>query len=370
MAAAIHFAKGCAVRSFGAVGRLTAILLLGAITATIAVAQPPAGPGGSGGPGGPLGIQDLPPETQAEVNYPGGITGSFDVPYASIPGFRPLTLDVFYKPADRKPADRSAKPAVLWVHGGGFAMGSAHMSLPGFGPFDKVLAHLAERGYVTAAINYRLSGEVKFPMPVQDVKAAIRWLRANAARFGIDPRRIAIWGESAGGYLASLVATSCSDPDLEGKGNNANESSCVQAAVDWYGLTDLAAYDAHQRSSPAPRPGGGSFVSAFLGCEVATCAPQLLKMSNVVAHVTPHSPPFLIMHGDSDVMVPWHQSEELRDALAAKGVAVTFTRLPGLNHIFVGATPQQRDDILRSVFQFLDRTLQAQPAGPKTKSGV
>lgn len=343
--------------------RVLTVVLLSANPALFAAAQvPPSGdapPGiGPGGPGGGLfGMGPPPALTQAKVRYPGGVTGLFDVTYGNAPGFRPLTLDLYYKPADH-----AAKPVVVWIHGGGFAGGTARMAIGPFGPFDKVLARLAARGYVTAAVNYRLSGEARFPVPVQDVKAAVRWLRANAGKYGIDPKRIAVWGESAGGYLAAVVATSCGVKELEGSGNNAGESSCVQAAVDWYGPTDFPKMDAQQTQPSAMKHSGpSSSESVFLGCELSACSPDLLRLASPVSLASAESPPFLIMHGDSDVAVPWKQSQELRDALAAKGVPVTFTLLPGLNHIFGGATPLKTQEILHTVFDYLDATFRVKP---------
>ena len=159
-------------------------------------------------------------------------------------GSRPLTLDIY-----RQPDAGETRPLVLYVHGGGWQR--SHKRAAGvFTDFPGVLADLASRGYVTASAEYRLSGEEPFPGPLYDVKAAIRILRENADQCGIDPERIAIWGISAGGHLAALVAVSCGEDVLEPYSATRSETSaCVDAAAIWYGILDLGPDD------EAPEPG-------------------------------------------------------------------------------------------------------------------
>src|SRR5262249_9050606 len=128
-----------------------------------------------------------------------------DLVYASQPGFRPLRLDL-YRP--RKGGDAAGRPLVVFVHGGGWQAGHTRHS-GAFGNWPGVLAMLASKGYVVASVEYRLSGEARFPAAIQDVKTSIRWLRSKSAQFGIDPARVIVWGGSAGGHLAALAATSC-----------------------------------------------------------------------------------------------------------------------------------------------------------------
>jgi acetyl esterase/lipase len=330
-------------------------------------------PGGMG-PGDPGGFGRPQQITLGKAQYPGDVAGILDIPYSEAPGVRPVQLDLYYTPDSH-----IAKPAVIWVHGGAFRGGNSRMSISSFGPFDKVLAGLAARGYVAIGVNYRLSGEAKFPAAVQDVKAAVQWLRANASKYDIDPKRIAIWGESAGGYLAAEVGTSCDVKELEGIGENAKQSSCVQAVVDWYGPIDFPSIAEQKKSSngksqgpgmmQGPPPGmmgsGKSPEESFLGCEYSSCKPELLRQANPISFINANTPPFLIMHGDSDFAVPWEQSQELNDALKSKGVPIQFKLLPGLNHMFMGATADQSKEILNTVFDFLDTTFQLKPGNAK-----
>ena len=351
-------------------GSVLALLLAGyGALGTMAQVAPPAGPPPGMGPGGPGG----PPQqiTLGEAHYPGGVTGILDIPYNVVRGFRPVQLDLYYVPDNH-----AAKPAVIWVHGGAFSGGNSRMSISSFGPFDKVLAQLAARGYVVVGANYRLSGEATFPTAVLDIKTAVQWLRANASKYDIDPDRIVLWGESAGAYLAVEAGITCGVKELEANGPNAKQSSCVQAVIDWYGPIDFPNIASQKASSstqaqgpggmppmgaPPMMPGGKTPEVTFLGCDYSACDPSLLQRANPINFISASTPPFLIMHGDSDVMVPWKQSQELYDALKAKGVPAQFKLIPGLNHVFGGATADQTKEILKTVFDFLDTTCHVEP---------
>jgi acetyl esterase/lipase len=292
------------------------------------------------------------------VQYSGGVEGQFDVTYASIDGYRPLKLDLYYARENKTP-----KPAILWLHGGGWALGNPRGGSSLWGEWDQVLARLSARGYVTVGVSYRLSGEARFPAAIQDIKAAIRWLRANSAAYGIDPKRIAVWGSSAGGHLAALTGTSCGVRELEGQGGNADQPSCVQAVVDWYGPTDFSLLDSQAAANSRIRHNDpGSPESRFLGCELMKCAPTLVQSANPIAYVSAEDPPFLIMHGDADTAVPLKQSQILYDALRTKGVSVDLEVTPGVNHGFDGASSSQAKSILSKVFAFFDKTLGVHPA--------
>jgi acetyl esterase/lipase len=288
---------------------------------------------------------------QAKTTLDNGITALLDVTYATVSGFRPLKLDLYYKENDT-----AAKPAVVWIHGGGWAGGNPRMGVAVLGTSDQVLSNLAARGYVTAGVSYRLSGEAPFPAAMQDVKAAIRFLRANAAKYHIDPQRIAVWGESAGGHLAALAGTSCGVAALEGQGGNAGQSSCVQAAIDFYGPTNFAKLDAQALPNGMKHSTPDSPESKFLGCNLATCSPELLALANPITHINDKTPPFLIMHGDADPAIAPQQSQDLFNALRAKGVQAKIKIVPGVGHVFMGASKDQAMDILNTVNEFLDET--------------
>src|SRR4051812_36738036 len=150
------------------------------------------------------------PYPDHRVAFPGGVTGLPDMTYSILPGWRPLKLDLYLPPASFP----GPRPTVMFIHGGGWTGGGPRLS----GAFDNwptVLASMAARGYVVAAVSYRFSGEAPSPAAIQDVKAAVRWLRANARKYRVDKARMMTWGGSAGGQLAALAATSCGVAALE-----------------------------------------------------------------------------------------------------------------------------------------------------------
>ncbi|HTI67036.1 MAG TPA: alpha/beta hydrolase [Caulobacteraceae bacterium] len=337
---------------------LFARLALGGCVAALVLGGASAQAPGPGGPGGPPAAPAAPdPATFPHRDYPGGVVGLQDITFATNRGFRPLKLDL-YLPANRQPP----KALVLWIHGGGWSQGDPRgggIQAPAYRDWPKVLASLAGRGYVVAGISYRLSGEARFPAAIFDVKAAVRWLRANAATYGIDPARVVVWGGSAGGQLAALLGTSCNVVELEGTPvRGAQASSCVQGVVDFYGPTDFRQMDAQRlpNTDSASHDAPTSGESVYLGCPLPQCPPEQLRLANPIAFVDRTDPPFLIMHGDADTAVPPKQSQILYDALKAAGVKAELLYVPGVNHIFAGATDAQGAMILDKVFAFLDAT--------------
>jgi acetyl esterase/lipase len=218
-------------------------------------------------------------------------------------------LDLYLPPTGAAPF-----PTVIWIHGGGWSIG------------DKadvgVAKRLVCRGYAVASINYRLSGAAKFPAQIYDVKAAIRYLRANAAAYNLDANRFASFGSSAGGHLASLAGTSGGVADLEDLSlGNANFSSSVQAAVAWYGPSDFAKMDAQLlaqgcSANSATHGGRDSPESNLLGCTVSepACASAILR-ANPATYVNAGTPPMLFMHGTQDCTVPNGQSTVMKTAM-------------------------------------------------------
>jgi len=266
------------------------------------------------------------------VRFPGGVTGQPDIEYANLTGYRAQTLDL-YRPAARG----GPKPLVIWIHGGGWNRGDARTS-SAYADWPGVLAQLAARGFVVASVNYRLSGEARFPAQIQDVKAAIRFLRANAVRFGIDPARVYAWGGSAGGHLAALTATSCgveafAPAASTGRLTSAEarvakppgESDCVQGAVVWFGVFDLA--DA-----------GSVNVPGLLGCDPAACADKAAAASPLT-YVDGKDPPMVLMHGLADEEVAPRQTQAMAAALKAAGVPVQTLFIPKVGHGWIGADP-------------------------------
>ena len=240
-------------------------------------------------------------------------------------------------------------PAVLWIHGGGWSHGSQKGN-------GAVL--LATKGYFTASIEYRLSDEAKWPAQIEDCKLGVRWLRANAAKYNINPDRIGCWGSSAGGHLVACLGT-MDDPKFEGNGGYPGVSSRVQAVCDFYGPTDFSAGSAGIQSAT-----GEKDASALLGLFGAPFKekPELWKNGSPILYVKPGNPPFLIAHGDKDITVPIAQSENLMTALKKAGVPVELMVVKGGGHDFKavrGEPPPEPDrkTIHDAVAAFFDKYL-------------
>ncbi|MBC9033736.1 alpha/beta fold hydrolase [Sphingomonas sp. JC676] len=278
---------------------------------------------------------------QVAADYPDGIVARPHVEFANYLGFRPLQLDL-YLHADR--SRTKPRPLILWVHGGGWSRGDARGS-GAFTDFPAVLAMVAARGYVVASVDYRLSGEARFPAQIQDVKAAIRYLRSKAGDYGIDPERVVLWGGSAGGHLAALAATTCGVADFDppastGRlGRSAAQgakplavSDCVQGAALWYGVYDLAAHGkVGQRGSALGN------VAPFLGCDVAACQDKA-EAASPIHHIGAQTPSILLIHGTADDEVAYQQTEEMATALKAAGRPVDVLLIPEMGHGLIGRT--------------------------------
>ena len=310
----------------------------------------------------------------ATVPFADGVTGYPDISYQTLPGYRPLKLDLFLPPASF--AASGPRPLIVYVHGGGWMAGGPRRSAA-YIDWPKVLAALAAKGYVVASVSYRFSREAPFPAAIQDVKAAIRWLRARAATYNIDPKRGAIWGQSAGGHLAALAGVSCGvgalEPGARIVPKTANvetvastaagsdeASDCVQAVVGWFGIYDFATMP--KRTSPPPgMPPGPSAEDLFLGCPAGDCTPQQRAFASPVTYVDRTDPPFLLMHGSDDQTVPEAQTETFDAALRAKGVAVHKIVISGVDHSWIGKTPEATRDAsklaLRTAIDFIDQQI-------------
>ncbi len=204
-------------------------------------------------------------------------------------------------------------------------------------------------------MSYRLSQEAVFPAQIEDCKAAIRWLRANADQYHIDPDRIGAWGASAGGHLVALLGTSGDVDELEGKLGNSEQSSRVQAVCDFFGPTDFLQMDAHaQRGSRLIHDAADSPESQLVGGPIQTNKGKVAR-ANPITYVTEDDPPFLIVHGDRDALVPWHQSQLLFDALQDAGVKnIAFHKIEGAGHGFGG-----RREVDRLVDEFFEKQLKS-----------
>ena len=220
-------------------------------------------------------------------------------------------------------------PLIVWIHGGGWQSGDKQL-----GPNSHPLRY-ARNGYAVASINYRLSDEAIFPAQIYDCKAAVRWLRANAAQYNLDPTRFGAWGQSAGAHLASLVGTSNDVTDLEGTlGGNTQYSSRVQAVVDWYGPTDLLQQTAQLMQNGCPNPNHDvpdSPESRLIGCPIQTC-PAAVQRANPLVYVTRDDPPFFIEHGTADCVSAPGQSQIFQALFQSVGHDSSLTILQGAAH--------------------------------------
>lgn len=225
---------------------------------------------------------------------------------------RDLKMDIIY-PED---ADRQY-PCVVWICGGAWRLmdRSAHLAY---------LSELARSGFVVASVEYRTSNEGIYPIPLMDVKAGIRYLKAHSERYCIDPERIGVMGESAGGYLAAMAALV--DDKAYDVGEYTAYSSKVQAACPWYPPSDVTAF-----SYPSVVEAAASMESLLLGKNVAQYKKEALAICPV-SYVSEDAPPFLIIHGDNDHTVPFMQGELLHDKLEAAGADVRLLVLEGADH--------------------------------------
>jgi acetyl esterase/lipase len=279
----------------------------------------------------------------ATVAYPNGVTALPGRVYATLRGYRPLTLDL-YLPPKRFAGPR---PVIFFIHGGGWIYGNPRHEAA-FADWPRTLADMAGEGYVVAAVSYRLGSEAPFPAALRDLKAAARWLRAHAADYRIDKDRFVSWGGSAGGQLSAMLATTCGvakfEPEL-GDGFGANltpppiakgampESDCVQGAVAWYGAYDFT------------RPIGGPLPierHPYFPCEkTVPCPRAVLEDASAAFFVDAKDPPMLLVHGAGDKSAPLSQSEHFLDVLKENSVPARLEVIPGVDHGWIGATPEE-----------------------------
>jgi len=224
-----------------------------------------------------------------------------------------------YLPAQKE--GNGPLPIIVWVHGGAWLAGSKENC-----PSVRFL----RQGYATASINYRLSQHAIFPAQIEDCKAAIRFLRANAEKYNIDPNRIGVWGASAGGHLVALLGTTGDVKEFD-KGPNLQFSSRVQAVCDFFGPTDFTKMSDFESSMDHDAP--NSPEAQLVGGPVQENK-EACKHANPNTYVSKDDPPFLICHGDKDPLVPHNQSVLLNAALKEAGVSVIFHTVKGGGHGF------------------------------------
>jgi len=216
---------------------------------------------------------------------------------------------------------------------------------------------MLDRGFAVVDVGYRLSGESIFPAQVEDCKAAVRWVRANASKYGFDPNRIGAWGSSAGGHLVAFLGTAGDVREFDTKAN-AEYSSRVQAVCDWFGPTDFVQMDKHSlKGSRLIHDAPNSPESLLVGGPIqAEPYRSLARKANPITYVTKDDPPFLIMHGDKDMSVPLHQSELLYAALKKAEVDATMRVVKGAGH-GLGGGEESSEKLREIVAEFFDKYL-------------
>ncbi len=216
-------------------------------------------------------------------------------------------------------------PLIIWIHGGAFKMGSKEGI-----PFDPPPIAYLEEGYAVASLNYRFSQHAIFPAQTQDCKAAVRWLRANATQYRLDPRRFGAWGPSAGGPLATMLGVAGPVAEVE-VGEHLDCSSRVQCVMDYFGPTDFLPMDMQRMPDGQIHDGADSPESELVGGAIQENQAATTR-ANPITYVTHDAPPFLVVHGDADPLVPHGQSVILVDALRKAGVPVDFYTVQDAGH--------------------------------------
>ncbi|MGC4866400.1 alpha/beta hydrolase fold domain-containing protein [Micromonospora sp. DT53] len=263
-----------------------------------------------------------------------------DIVVNEAPGFRPVTLDLVVPAEARQPV-----PVLVWIHGGAWLFGSPKHPADWLMAADPFTAAV-RAGFAVASAQYRLSGEAHFPAQLDDVKAAVRWLRRRGDTVGVDRERIGVWGESAGGHLASLVALTGTDQD----------DSAVGAAVCWYAPSNLLTMQSQAHpSGTIDHDAAGSPESLLIGGALPE-NPALGRAASPITYVTGQAPPLLLIHGDQDLVVPVGQSEELAAALTAVGAEVELSVVRGADHCFAGVP---LEPLIRDSLAFFTRILAA-----------
>jgi acetyl esterase/lipase len=230
------------------------------------------------------------------------------------------------------PEGKGPFPLVINIHGGAFKFGDRQM-------LDAPIARaFLKEGIAVATINYRLSGEAKFPAAIRDAKSALRFLRAHAAKYLIDPARIIVFGQSAGGNLASLIGTSAGEPLFD---DGSGISDRVSGVIDWFGPSDFSKMDEQAKAQGCPPDAqthgeAGSPESLYLGAPLAE-VPHLVAQANPITYISADDSPFLLQKGTEDCMVPVGQSQILHDALKTAGVDTTLVLLDGAGHGDMGS---------------------------------
>lgn len=258
-------------------------------------------------------------------------------------GGRDLKLDI----TRPRVTEGTTLPVLLCIHGGGWTGGGRE-------DMRQLMFGFSQAGILCASIQYRLTPQDRFPAQIEDVKCAVRWLRANADQYRIDPNRIAAIGVSAGAHLAALLATTNGIPELEGTGGNAAQPSAVSSAICFAGPYDLAlAHRSSERQQPGERDTVRQLLSAFLGGTPDEVA-DAYRRASPITYASKSSPPMLLIHGAADPLVLVEQAEVFDAKLRETGASVQFLRLPDGTHSSFGS---EQEKTMRAVADYVRRQL-------------
>ena len=264
------------------------------------------------------------------IALPAGVSVERDLVYRVVEGSPPLLLDLYRQ----KDAD-GLLPVVVWVHGGGWKNGSKNKCQASW---------LASNGFAVASINYRLTDAAQWPAQIEDCQEAVRWLRKNATKYGLNPDYIGAWGSSAGGHLVALMGTR----PLE------DEAGQIQAVCDWYGPSELMTMPPNNIGNGRTAEDVAKSNGALLLGATVREVPDLAADASALDQVSADDPPFLIMHGSADPGVPLSQSTKLHEKLRASGVDSTLHIVEGAGH----GGPEFKTEAVRDLVQaFFERTL-------------
>jgi len=275
-------------------------------------------------------------QVSAQDNIPDGVVFEKNIEYSN-PDDQHLQLNMA-----RPTVGQGPFPAIVCIHGGGFRAGTRE-------GFNRLCLSLAEHGYVAVTVSYRLAPKFQFPAAVHDVKSAVRWMRANADKYDIDPNRIGTTGGSAGGHLAQFLGVTSGVKNFEGDGGNPDRSSSVNCVVNFYGPSDFTkSYDASVDAAEV--------LPLFLGGNLQQQRRRHVEASPLY-WVTPAAAPTLCIHGTDDSYVAHEQAVWLIDRLTASEVEARLMTIKGADHGFRGATKEVRAEIENARIAFFDKHL-------------
>jgi acetyl esterase/lipase len=290
---------------------------------------------------GVLSLLSLLSPVDAQETVPAGVVFEKNIEYSN-PDDQHLQLNLA-----RPKEGPGPFPAVICIHGGGFRAGTRE-------GFNGLCLQLAERGYVAVTVSYRLAPKYQFPAAVYDVKAAVRWMRANAEKYQIDPDRIGTTGGSAGGHLAQFLGVTSGVKKFEGDGGNAEYSSSVKCVVNFYGPSDFTkSYDASVDAKDV--------LPLFLGGNLEQERHRHIE-SSPLYWVTPEAAPTLFVHGTKDAYVAHEQAEWIVERMKAADVEATLMTIEDGDHGFRTSSPEVKEKIENARFEFFERHLKMAPS--------